>query len=160
MEDRLLIGDLMIIISLTIIIGLAFAVMAMPRIVRATHARMQRAAMSGEGLSKPLKFLFLFDFVWLVGNNLYYENKDGQTVLDLNELQEIRYRYNVVPSYIGVLELVPRYGRPTSLDVGIPGMTEVISGLEKRLPGLTRSRMIKCVKSGDVEDNCVVWKAT
>jgi hypothetical protein len=148
----------MITIALTIIVFMVLAVIATTRIMKAAHARMQRAAMSGEGLSKPLKFLFLFDFVWLVGDNLYYENKDGRSVVDLNELQEIRYRYNVVPSYIGVLELVPRFGQPTSIDVGTPGMTEVISGLEKRLPGLTRSRMIKCVKTGDVEDNCVVWK--
>jgi hypothetical protein len=151
---------MMITIALTIIVFMVLAVIATPRIVKATHARMQRAAMSGEVLSTSLKFLFLFDFVWLVGDNLYYENKDGRTVVDINELQEIRYRFNVIPAYIGVLELIPRYGQPTSLDVGIPGMTEVISGLEKRLPGLTRSRMIKCVKAGDVENNCVVWKAT
>jgi hypothetical protein len=150
----------MIIIALAIIAFMVLAMIVTPRIVKATHARMQRAAMSGEGLSKPLKFLFLFDFVWLVGDNLYYENKNGRIVVDINELQEIRYRYNVLPSYIGVLELIPRYGQPTSLDVSIPGMTEVISGLEKRLPGLTRSRMIKCVKTGDVENNCVVWKAS
>jgi hypothetical protein len=150
---------MMITIALAIIAFMVLAVIVTTRIGKATHARMQRAAMSGEGLSRPLKFLFLFDFVWLVGDNLYYENKDGRTVVDINELQEVRYRYNVVPSYIGVLELIPRYGRPTSLDVSIPGMTEVISGLEKRLPGLTRSRMIKCVKTGDVEDNCVIWKA-
>jgi len=150
----------MITIALTIIVCMAVAVIVTPRIVKATHARMQRAAMSGEALSTSLKFLFLFDFVWLVGDNLYYESKDGRTVLDLNELQEVRYRYNVVPTYIGVLELIPRYGKPTSLDVSIPGMTEVISGLEKRLPGLTRSRMIKCVETGDVEDTCVIWKAT
>jgi hypothetical protein len=150
----------MIIIALAILAFMVLAMIVTPRIVKATHARMQRAAMSGEGLSKPLKFLFLFDFVWLVGDNLYYENKNGRIVVDINELQEIRYRYNVLPSYIGVLELIPRYGQPTSLDVSIPGMTEVISGLEKRLPGLTRSRMIKCVKTGDVENNCVVWKAS
>jgi hypothetical protein len=150
----------MIIIALAIIAFMVLAMIVTPRIVKATHARMQRAAMSGEGLSKPLKFLFLFDFVWLVGDNLYYENKNGRIVVDINELQEIRYRYNVLPSYIGVLELIPRYGQPTSLDVSIPGMTEVISGMEKRLPGLTRSRMIKCVKTGDVENNCVVWKAS
>jgi hypothetical protein len=150
----------MIIIALAILAFMVLAMIVTPRIVKATHARMQRAAMSGEGLSKPLKFLFLFDFVWLVGDNLYYENKNGRIVVDINELQEIRYRYNVLPSYIGVLELIPRYGQPTSLDVSIPGMTEVISGMEKRLPGLTRSRMIKCVKTGDVENNCVVWKAS
>jgi hypothetical protein len=150
----------MIITGLAIIVSMVLAMIATPRIVKATHMRMQRAAMSGEVLSKPLKFLFLFDFVWLVGDNLYYENKNGRIVVDINELQEIRYRYNVLPSYIGVLELIPRYGQPTSLDVGIPGMTEVISDLEKRLPGLTRSRMIKCVKTGDVENNCVVWKAS
>jgi hypothetical protein len=150
----------MIIIALAIIAFMVLAMIVTPRMVKATHARMQRAAMSGEGLSKPLKFLFLFDFVWLVGDNLYYENKNGRIVVDINELQEIRYRYNVLPSYIGVLELIPRYGQPTSLDVSIPGMTEVISGMEKRLPGLTRSRMIKCVKTGDVENNCVVWKAS
>ena len=150
----------MIIIVLAILAFMVLAMIVTPRIVKATHARMQRAAMSGEGLSKPLKFLFLFDFVWLVGDNLYYENKNGRIVVDINELQEIRYRYNVLPSYIGVLELIPRYGQPTSLDVSIPGMTEVISGMEKRLPGLTRSRMIKCVKTGDVENNCVVWKAS
>jgi hypothetical protein len=151
---------MMITIALTIILLMVFAVIVTPRVVKVTHARMRRAAMSGEALSTSLKFLFLFDFVWLVGDNLYYENKDGRTVVDINELQEIRYRYNVVPTYIGVLELIPRYGKPTSLDVSIPGMTELISGLEKRLPGLTRSRMIKCVKTGDIEDNCVVWKAT
>jgi hypothetical protein len=150
----------MIIIALAIIAFMVLAMIVTPRIVKATHARMQRAAMSGEGLSKPLKFLFLFDFVWLVGDNLYYENKNGRIVVDINELQEIRYRYNVLPSYIGVLELIPRYGQPTSLDVSIPGMTEVISGMEKRLPGLTRSRLIKCVNTGDVENNCVVWKAS
>lgn len=150
----------MITIALTIIACMVVAVIVTPRIVKAMHARMRQAAMSGEALSTSLKFLFLFDFVWLVGDNLYYENKDGRTVVDINELQEIRYRYSVVPTYIGVLELIPRYGKPTSLDVSIPGMTEAISGLEKLLPGLTRSRMIKCVKTGDVEDNCVIWKAT
>jgi hypothetical protein len=104
----------MIIIGLAIIVFMVLAMIATPRIVKATHARMQRAAMSGEVLSKPLKFLFLFDFVWLVGDNLYYENKNGRIVVDINELQEIRYRYNVLPSYIGVLELIPRYGQPTS----------------------------------------------
>ena len=151
---------MMITIALTIIVFMVLAMMLTPRIVTAMHERMKRAAMSGEALSKPLKLLFLSDFVWLVEDNLYYESKDGRIIVDINELQEVRYNYLVVPEYIGVLELVPRYGQPTSLDVNIPGMIEVISGLEKRLPGLTRTRMIKCVKTGDVEDTCVVWKAS
>ncbi len=87
---------MMITIALAIIVFMVLAVIATPRIVKAAHARMQRAAMSGEGLSTSLQFLFLFDFVWLVGDNLYYENKDGRTVVDINELQEIRYRFNVI----------------------------------------------------------------
>jgi hypothetical protein len=47
-------GDIMIIIGLAIIVFMVLAMIATPRIVKATHARMQRAAMSGEVLSKPL----------------------------------------------------------------------------------------------------------
>ena len=147
-------------IGLTIILLTIFAVIAVPRVVKAMHVRMKRAAMSGETLSKPMKFLFLFDFAWLDGDNLHYENKYGRMVFDLNELQEVRYNFRVVPGTVGILELVPRYGQHTLIDISIPGMIEVISGLEKRLPGLTRTRMVKCMKPGDVEDTCVVWKAT
>lgn len=151
---------MMITIALTIIVFMVLAMIATPRIVKAMHERMKRAAMSGEILSKPLKLLFLFDFAWLSGDNLYCESKYGRLVFDLNELQEVRYNFRIVPDNIGVLELVPRYGQHTSIDVSIPGMIEVISGLENRLPKLTRTRMTKCVKPGDVEGTCVVWKAS
>jgi len=138
---------------------MVFGLIAVPRIVKAVHGLMQRTAKTRGTLPKALKYLFLFDFIWCDAERIFYESRNEQLVVDISKLIEIKYHYRAVTGIIGFLEFVQRNYAAISIDQGTPGMNEVISELERRLPGFKRSSMTECVNDGDLGDTCVIWKA-
>jgi len=144
---------------LGILVCMIFGVIAVPKIVRAVHGLMQRTAKTRGTLPRSLKYLFLFDFVWCDTEKIFYESRDGQLSVDINELIEIKYHYRAVMGIIGFLEFVQRNYSAVSIDQGTPGMNDVILELEKHLPGFKRSSMTECINDGDLADTCIIWKA-
>jgi len=149
------------------VIKLALAVLAcivagliiVHAVVKSFHVLMCRAAKIRGSLPTSLKYLFLFDFVWMKENIIYYESRDMRLTVNVNNLIEIKYHYRFVTGIIGYLEFVQRGGAGFSIDQSIPGMNKVISELEHYLPGFKRSSMVQCIEEGDLGDTCTIWKA-
>ena len=147
-------------VVVAILACMILGVIAVPKMVKAIHGLMRRTAKTRGTVPRSLKYLFLFDFVWCDAKKIFYESRDGQLIVDINKLIEIKYHYRAVMGIFGFLEFVQRNDSAISIDQGTPGMNEVLSELEQLLHGFKRSSLIACVNDGDLGDTCSIWRAS
>lgn len=111
-------------------------------------------------------FVFIAWIIWALqpekvfcsDRTLTRKHKGKLESIEIRELVEIKYHYHAVVGFISTWEFINRNGGSLIIDGEAKNISEVLSQLERILPGFSLANLKVMFESADVEDVLDVWK--
>src|SRR5262245_1055359 len=94
-------------------------------------------AISLAGLVAWVAYALLPEKVVLRNQSIVKQHRRKLEQMAVSELSEIKYRYHAVVGFVAVWEFIDRDSNSMSVDAEARGLGDVLSSLEKLLPGFS-----------------------
>jgi hypothetical protein len=117
------------------------------------------AAIGLAGLIAWVAYNLLPEKVLLRNQTIVKKYRGKIEQMPLSDVSQIRYHYHAVVGFVAVWEFIDKNAASLSVDAKAKGVDDVLSGLEKFLPGFSLAEFKRKFGEGDVEDAIDVWKA-